>query len=87
MEDESGMDAKVLAVPIDKLTGMYKNVDDWLDMPRPLLDSIAHFFEHYKDLERGKWVKIRGWYGTEAAKKEITESVQRFNDTDDKPCF
>jgi hypothetical protein len=58
MEDESGLDAKVLAVPIDKLTGMYSKVSSFRDMPDTLLNTIAHFFEHYKDLEPGKWVKI-----------------------------
>lgn len=87
MEDESGMDAKVLAIPIDKLTGMYRDVESWRDMPQPLLDSIAHFFEHYKDLEKGKWVKLKGWVGVEEAKREITESISRFHEADDKPNF
>ncbi len=87
MEDESGMDAKVLAVPIDKLTGMYRDITTWRDMPQPLLDAISHFFEHYKDLEKGKWVKIMGWNGIEEAKQEILDSIQRYNDTDDKPKF
>lgn len=77
MEDEAGLDAKVLAVPIDKLTGMYSTVSSFRDMYATLLDTISHFFEHYKDMEKGKWVKIKGWEGCEAAKVEIMESVER----------
>lgn len=87
MEDESGMDAKILAVPIDKLTVIYEDINTFRDMPRELLDRIAHFFEHYKDLEPGKWVKIKGWAGPEEAKKEISESVERYNQAKDKPAF
>jgi len=87
MEDESGVDAKILAVPIDKLTAMYDNVGTFRDLPKELLDSIAHFFDHYKDLESGKWVKILGWVGPEDAKKEITDSVARYDRTKDKPAF
>ncbi|NOQ78967.1 MAG: inorganic diphosphatase [Gammaproteobacteria bacterium] len=87
MEDEAGADAKVLAVPIDKLTGMYSKVSSFRDMPSTLLDTIAHFFEHYKDLEPGKWVKITGWVGVEESKKEIMESIERFQKAPEKPCF
>ena len=77
MTDEAGEDAKVLAVPIDKLTGMYKNVTTFRDIPAFTLDQIAHFFEHYKDLEAGKWVRIDGWEGPEEAKEEIVSSFKR----------
>jgi len=87
MEDESGIDAKILAVPIDKLTTLYQNVDTFRDLPKELLDRITHFFAHYKDLEPGKWVKITGWVGPEEAKKEILDSVDRFRKTRDKPAF
>lgn len=87
MEDESGVDAKILAVPIDKLTSMYDNVTTFRDLPKELLNSIAHFFDHYKDLESGKWVNIVGWVGPEEAKKEITDSVSRYDKTKDKPAF
>ena len=87
MEDEAGMDAKILAVPIDKLTSMYRDVVNCRDMPRSMLDSISHFFDHYKDLENGKWVKIKSWVGIEEAKKEILESIARHNASDDKPNF
>jgi inorganic pyrophosphatase len=79
MTDESGVDAKVIAVPVDKLSTIYRDVKDVNDLPELLLKQIEHFFEHYKDLEAGKWVKIDGWAGIEDAKKEITESVERYN--------
>jgi inorganic pyrophosphatase len=87
MTDESGEDAKILAVPVDKLSRMYREISSVREMPRPLLDSIAHFFEHYKDLEDGKWVRIEGWLGAEEAKKEIMDSIDRFNNAKDKPNF
>lgn len=80
MEDDGGVDAKVLAVPIDKLTGLYRNISSLRDMPEETLDRLAHFFEHYKDLEKGKWVKITGWAGVEEAKQEILDSVARFEE-------
>jgi len=79
MTDEAGEDAKILAVPIDKLSRLYRNINTVRDMDEPLLDSIAHFFQHYKDLESGKWVKIDGWLGAEEAKAEILASIERFN--------
>ncbi len=87
MTDESGVDAKVLAVPADRLSVSYRNVKGMEDLPQLLLDQIAHFFEHYKDLENNKWVKIDGWFGLDEAKKEILDGVKRFKDTPDKPCF
>ena len=78
MTDEAGSDAKILAVPVDKLSSMYSSFNDVRDMPKPLLDAISHFFDHYKDLEPGKWVKIEGWVGVEDAKKEIMESIERY---------
>ncbi|MBI2380556.1 MAG: inorganic diphosphatase [Gammaproteobacteria bacterium] len=87
MTDESGTDAKVLAVPVDKLTGIYKDVQDVNDLPELLKNQIVHFFEHYKDLEKGKWVKVDGWEDIAAAKAEILASVERYNSSDDKPAF
>ena len=78
MEDEAGDDTKVLAVPIDKLTSQYRGVRSPRDVPESQLAAIRHFFEHYKDLERGKWVKVQGWLGAAAAKKEILDGVKRF---------
>ncbi len=78
MQDESGPDAKILAVPIDELTNLYAHVNSYEDLPRELLGRISHFFDHYKDLEPGKWVEIQGWAGPEQARNEITESVDRY---------
>lgn len=81
MTDESGVDAKLLAVPTTKLTKLYKNVETYQDLPEQLLLSLEHFFKHYKDLEEGKWVKVEGWHGPEVAHKEILDSIERFNTT------
>ncbi|TXT31062.1 MAG: inorganic pyrophosphatase [Rhodocyclaceae bacterium] len=80
-------DAKLLAVPVDKLTPLYKDVKTYEDMPELLRKQIAHFFEHYKDLEPGKWVKVNGWEGIEAARNEILTGIQRYNDAKDKPAY
>ncbi|MCW8962713.1 MAG: inorganic diphosphatase [Gammaproteobacteria bacterium] len=87
MTDESGDDAKVLAVPIDRLCKTYRHVQDFRDLSSATLESIAHFFEHYKDLDEGKWVRVEGWYGLDEAKAEIMDSLERYNTTDDKPRF
>ena len=79
MTDESGEDAKVLAVPHEKVTPLYKDVENATDLPEQILNQIAHFFEHYKDLEAGKWVKVDGWEDAAAARQEIEDSVKRFN--------
>jgi inorganic pyrophosphatase len=81
MDDEAGGDAKVLAVPIDKLSSMYRSIESPRDLPEIQLAQIVHFFEHYKDLEPGKWVRLAGWVGPEEAKKEITDSVRRYRDS------
>ncbi|QDQ27333.1 inorganic diphosphatase [Chitinimonas arctica] len=78
MEDEAGVDAKLIAVPVDKLCPMYKDIKTRTDLPTLLLDQIQHFFEHYKDLEKGKWVKVTGWEGIEAAHKELVDGVARY---------
>lgn len=79
-EDESGLDAKVLAVPTDKVsTDYYSDVKDLEDIDARLRDKIQHFFEHYKDLEKNKWVKVTGWEGAAAAKKEIMKSIEAYN--------
>lgn len=87
MEDESGIDAKVLAVPVPKLTPLYDDIKTYEDMHPLLMKQITHFFEHYKDLESGKWVKVKGWKGLEDTKKEILDSVARFENTKEKPHF
>ncbi len=80
MEDEKGVDAKLLAVPVSSVKPVYDDVKGPEDMPRFLLDQIEHFFEHYKDLEPGKWVKVRGWEGADAAREEIMASIARHAD-------
>ena len=78
MEDEQGHDSKLLAVPIEKLTPLYKDVQKPEDLSPALLHKIQHFFQHYKDLEPHKWVKVKGWQGIDDAKKEISESMKRY---------
>lgn len=78
MTDESGEDCKILAVPIDKLSNLYTDIKSPKDVPKSLLDTISHFFQHYKDLEPGKWVKVNGWFGVEEAKAEIISSHERY---------
>jgi inorganic pyrophosphatase len=78
MEDESGIDAKLIAVPVEKLCPMYKNIKTTDDLPELLMRQIQHFFEHYKDLEAGKWVKVTGWGDIEAAKKEVVDGIARY---------
>ena len=87
MTDESGVDAKILAVPVDKLAVQYRSVEKLDDLSPLLLDQISHFFEHYKDLESNKWVKIDGWVGIDEAKAEILASVERFKTSPEKPSF
>jgi len=76
MEDESGIDAKLIAVPVDKLSVIYRDVKEATDLSPLLLQQIEHFFEHYKDLEKGKWVKVQGWADAAEAKAEIIKSVE-----------
>ena len=78
MDDEAGGDAKLLAVPVDKLYPVYRNIKNAQDLPAEDLARIQHFFEHYKDLEKGKWVKVKSWGDAEAARAEITQSVERY---------
>lgn len=87
MTDEAGPDAKLLAVPVDKLCTLYRQVKTPEDMPQILLSQIAHFFEHYKDLEPNKWVRVEGWTGPEEAKTEIVASVRRYQEAPEKPNF
>ena len=79
MEDEAGGDAKLLAVPIDKILSIYTHWQKPEDMNPLRLKTIQHFFEHYKDLEPGKWVKIIGWEGLAAAKGEITSGIAAYD--------
>ena len=87
MTDESGDDAKVLAVPIDKLCRSFKNASNIEDINPLLVYQIAHFFEHYKDLDEGKWVRVEGWGNAEEAKKEIMDSIAMYKEAPVKPNF
>lgn len=87
MTDEAGEDAKILAVPVSKITSYYDGVSSITDLPEIKLQQIAHFFEHYKDLEKGKWVKIDGWESPEVAKKEILDSIERYKQEPEAPRF
>lgn len=75
MEDESGMDEKVLAVPTTKLDPYFANIKSYKDLPEVLINRIKHFFENYKALEKGKWVKVAGWEDEVVAKKVILEGL------------
>jgi inorganic pyrophosphatase len=79
MEDEAGQDEKILAVPIDKITQVHRNVHSYKDVPQIDLARIAHFFEHYKDLEPNKWVKVLGWEDADVAQRLILEGIARVN--------
>ena len=87
MEDEAGGDEKLLAVPSPKLTKRYEKVLNYTDLPQITLDQIQHFFEHYKDLEPGKWVKVLGWGSVDEAAKVMQASIDRFNSAKEKPHF
>jgi inorganic pyrophosphatase len=77
MQDEAGVDEKVIAVPVSRLTRRYDKVLDYAQLPEITVQQIEHFFEHYKDLEREKWVKPLGWGNAEEAKRIILESIAR----------
>ncbi|MGB8133331.1 MAG: inorganic diphosphatase [Nitrososphaeraceae archaeon] len=77
-EDEEGQDSKVIATPVSKIDPTFSKIDDIKDLPEYIENQIKHFFEHYKELEEGKFVKVKGWEGKQGAVKKITESIQRF---------
>jgi inorganic pyrophosphatase len=77
MEDDGGGDEKIIAVPSPKLTKRYLNVHNYADLPQITLEQIRHFFEHYKDLEPGKWVKVIGWGDAAEARHFIAEAIAR----------
>lgn len=76
MEDESGHDEKIIAVPSSKLTPRYDAIKSYADLPQIAVDQVKHFFEHYKDLEPGKWVKVIGWGGVEEARSLIVAAIE-----------
>jgi len=77
MEDESGQDEKILAVPVNKLHPFYEDVSSYKDLHHILIEQIEHFFTHYKDLEKGKWVKVKHWCGPEEAAELIRQGMER----------
>jgi inorganic pyrophosphatase len=79
MEDEGGVDGKVLALPTEKILPLYAKVQELSDLPEIQLKAIEHFFEHYKDLDKGKWVKVLGWDGKAAAHQEILDGIAAYN--------
>jgi inorganic pyrophosphatase len=83
MQDEAGSDEKLLAVPVDKVFNGYSHVHDISQVSKHWLDRIGHFFQHYKDLEPGKWVKISGWGDAEQARKIVLDSMERFKSSPD----
>ncbi len=78
MSDEAGGDEKLLAVPHEKLSQLYNDIHDIDDVPQQLKDQIVHFFEHYKDLEKGKWVKVEGWENADSARAAIMKSAAAY---------
>ncbi len=77
MEDEAGLDEKVLAVPVDDLHPFYTGIKSYRDLPAIMCEQVAHFFQHYKDLEKGKWVTVVRWLDTEAAEQLVMEAIAR----------
>ncbi|MBS0570237.1 MAG: inorganic diphosphatase [Proteobacteria bacterium] len=87
MTDEAGTDEKLVVVPDAKVFAGYAHIGDIGDVSGHWLERIGHFFEHYKDLEKGKWVKLEGWLDAAAAKREILDSIARYQRSPDKPKF
>jgi inorganic pyrophosphatase len=77
MTDEEGVDKKIIAVPKDKVDPTFSNIKDVTDIPDAIKNKLVHFFEHYKELEPGKWVKISGWGTAQEAKEEIKKAIER----------
>jgi len=75
MEDDAGKDTKLIAVPHDKLSVLYRDVKEYTDLPALLIQQIEHFFNRYKELEAGKWVKLNGWEGADEARAEILRAI------------
>jgi inorganic pyrophosphatase len=78
MQDEAGHDEKIVAVPVPKLTRRYENVHNYTDLPPITIDQIKHFFEHYKDLEPSKWVKVLRWGDADEARQLILDGIARY---------
>lgn len=76
MEDEEGIDTKIIAVPVSKLDNTYDNIREVTDLPEGILNKIKHFFEHYKELESGKWVKVKSFKDSATAKADIQKAIE-----------
>jgi len=87
MKDEAGEDYKVIAVPIPEVTGIYRDIKTVEDLDHMLLNQLVHFFEHYKDLEKNKWVRTGDWLGVEAARQVLMDAVECYEETPEKPNF
>ena len=87
MTDEAGSDEKLIAVPVPKIFGGYAHITDIAQVSQHWLDRIGHFFEHYKDLEKGKWVKLDGFGDAKEAKQILLDAIKRYEDSADKPNF
>jgi len=87
MTDEAGEDFKVIAVPVTAVTGIYRDIRSVDDLDHMLLDQIVHFFEHYKDLERNKWVRTGDLLGVDEARKVLVEAMEFYDSTPEKPAF
>jgi inorganic pyrophosphatase len=77
MEDQAGLDEKIIAVPVDALHPFYTDIGSYLELPKIMLEQIAHFFAHYKDLETGKWTRIGQWVGAPQTERLIMEGIDR----------
>ncbi len=87
MVDDAGEDTKLVAVPVSKIYPAYDHLRSIEDVPEGTRDRIRHFFEHYKDLEKGKWVRVEGWGDVDEARREILACIARFESVPDKPKF
>lgn len=81
MEDEEGVDTKIIAVPVSKLDNSYDSIKEVSDLPEAILNKIKHFFEHYKELEAGKWVKVKSFKDSTTAKEDIKKSINNFKNS------
>ncbi|MEX0943941.1 MAG: inorganic diphosphatase [Pseudomonadales bacterium] len=81
MIDEAGDDSKLVCVPIDRLSRLYRQIRNYNDLPSPLIEQLGHFFAHYKDLEPNKWVEIKGWEGPDEARRQIVEALELYKKT------
>jgi len=79
-EDEEGQDSKLIAVPISKIDPTYSKANDIKDIPEHIQNQVEHFFEHYKELEQGKFVRVKGWEGKQGAMDKILESIKRYSE-------